>query len=248
MAYIPGLFIHHVLHKLLVLINVDIVSSDDVISETSVQFSSVRAPGQSGGSIGISLWLSGFFLLGSFDNQLGNWVIRFVAQVEDVNTVFTSSSDPLLKWVEGNLGNWGTSVEGSVFFSQVREVPNLEDVFLTSGSDVSSQWGNGEGVNVFLVCLPGVLDQEVGLPNFNSTVPTSSGEVWVLGNWGVSDAGNPIGVVVGFVGVFAVSEGVPKLEGLVGTSRDDLSVIKGEADGVDFLTVASEDSGGLSGS
>jgi len=82
---------------------------------------------------------------------------------------------------------------------------------------------------VFVVCLPGVLDQEVRLPDLDSTVPTSGGEVWVLGNWGVSDAGNPVTVVVGFVGVLAVSKGVPKLEGLVSTSGDNLSVIKGEA-------------------
>jgi len=86
------------------------------------------------------------------------------------------------------------------------------------------------------------------LPNLESTVPTDSGEVGVLGNGGVSDTGNPVGVVVGFVGVLAISEGVPKLESLVSTSRDNLSVVKGERNRVDFLGVTNEDSGGLSGS
>jgi len=192
--------------------------------------------------------LGGLFLLWLLNNQLGNWVIRFVVQVENVNTIFTGSGDPLLDWVEGDLGDWGASVEDSVFFAQVVEVPDLEDVFFTTSGDVGTEGGNGQGVDVFLVSLPGVLDQEVGLPDLDSAVPTSSGEVWVLGNWGVSDAGDPVTVVVGFVGVLAVSKGVPELEGLVSTSGDDLSVIEGEADGVDFLTVASEDSGGLTSS
>jgi len=192
--------------------------------------------------------LGGLFLLWLFNNQLGNWIIGVVVQVEDVNTILASGSDPLLDWVEGNLGDWGASVEDSVFFAQVVEVPDLEDVFLTTGSDVGTEWGNGQGVDVFLVSLPGVLDQEVGLPDLDSAVPTSGGEVWVLGNWGVSDAGDPVTVVVGFVGVLAVSKGVPELEALVGTSGDNLSVIEGEGDRVDFLGVASEDSGGLTGS
>jgi len=51
-----------------------------------------------------------------------------------------------------------------------------------------------------------------------------------------------------FVGVLAVSNGVPKLESLVSTAGDDLSVVVGEGDSVDFLLVTNEDSGGLSGS
>jgi len=86
------------------------------------------------------------------------------------------------------------------------------------------------------------------LPDFKSSVPTNGGEEGVLSNGAVSDAGNPIGVVVGLVGVLAVSKGVPKLEVLLSTSRDNLSVVLGEADSVDFLGVANEDSGGLSGS
>jgi len=85
--------------------------------------------------------LGGLFLLWLFNNQLGNWVIRFVVQVEDVDTVFTGSSNPLLNWVEGNLGDWGSSVEDSVFFAQVVEVPDLEDVFFTTGSNVGTEGG-----------------------------------------------------------------------------------------------------------
>jgi hypothetical protein len=165
-----------------------------------------------------------------------------------VNTVFTGSSNPLLDGVEGNLVDGGTSVEGSVFFREIVKVPDLEGVFLTTGGDVGTEGSNGKGVNVFVVGLEGVLDEEVGLPDLESTVPTDSGEVGVLSNGGVSNAGNPIGMVVGFVGVLAISEGVPELESSVSTSGDNLSVIKGEGNGVDFLSVTNEDSGGLTSS
>jgi len=208
---------------------VNAVNSDDIVSESSEELRSVGAPGQSSacvvfGSVG------GLFLLWLFDDQLGNWIIRVRVQIEDLDTVFTSGGDPLLDGVEADLVDGGTSVEGSVFFVQVVQVPDLEGVFLTTSGDVSAQRSNGEGVDVFLVSLEGVLDQEVGLPDLKSAVPADSGEVGVLGNRGVSDAGDPVGMVVVLVGVLAVSKSVPELEGLISTSGDDLSVIEGEAD------------------
>jgi len=229
-------------------INVNVVDSDDVIGEGSIELSTVGRPGEGGGSVVIRSVLGNLILGSLFNDELGNRIIGVTVQVEDVNTVFTGSSNPLLNGVEGNLVDGGTSVEASVFFAQIIEVPDLEGVFFTTSGDVGTEGSNGEGVNVFVVGLEGVLDQEVGLPDLESTVPTNSGEVGVLGNGGVSDAGNPIGMVVGFVGVLAISEGVPELEGSVGTSGDDLSVIKGERDRVNFLGVANEDSGGLTGS
>jgi hypothetical protein len=229
-------------------INVNVVDSDDVIGEGSVELSTVGGPGEGGGGIDIGSVLGDLILGSLFNDELGNRIIGVTVQVEDVNTVFTGGSNPLLDGVEGNLVDGGTSVEGSVFFGQIVEVPDLKGVFLTTSGDVGTEGSNGEGVNVFVVGLEGVLDEEVRLPDLKSTIPTDGGEVGVLGDGGVSDAGNPIRVVVGFVGVLAISEGVPELEGSVSTSRDDLSVIKGEGNGVDFLGVANEDSGGLTGS
>jgi len=190
----------------------------------------------------------GLFFLGLLNDQFSDRIIGFSVQIENVDTIFASSSNPLLSRVEGDLVDWGTGVKDSVFFIQIISVPDLEDVFFTSGGNIVAQRSNGEGVNVFLMSLEGVLDQEVGLPDLKSSVPTASGEVGVLGNGGVSDAGDPISVVVVFVGVLAVSKSVPQLETSISTSRDDLSIILGETDSVDFLGVTSEASGGLSGS
>ena len=96
--------------------------------------------------------------------------------------------------------------------------------------------------------LEAVLDQELLVPDLKSSVPTSSGEVWGLLDWRVSDAADPVVVVVLLTGELAVCEGVPQLDGSVCASRDDLSVVGGEGAGEDLFLVASEGSGGLAGS
>jgi hypothetical protein len=69
-----------------------------------------------------------------------------------------------------------------------------------------------------------------------------------LDHGGVSNAGDPFGVVVGFTGEFTVGEGVPKFDGLVGSGGDDLSVVGGEATGEDFSSVSNKSFDGQSGS
>jgi len=116
-------------------------------------------------------------------------------------------------------------LELSGFLGEVSEIPNLNAVFFTGGGNVSTHWGNGEGVDVGFVSLEAVLDEEVGVPDLKSAVPASGGEEWSLLDWGVSDGADPVGVVVLFEGELALSNGVPELDGLVGTGGDDLSVV-----------------------
>lgn len=101
--------------------------------------------------------------------------------------------------------------------------------------------------------LERVSDLEVGVPDLESTIPTGRGEVGLvvglglsLLEWGVSDAADPVAVVVGFSGKLAVSESVPELDTLVSSSGDDLSVVLGQGNSVHFLGVANESSHGLS--
>jgi len=54
-------------------------------------------------------------------------------------------------------------------------------------------------------------------------------------------------VVVLFRAEFVFSQSVPELDGLIGTSGDNLSVIRGERDGENFLGVSDESLDGLSG-
>lgn len=234
--------------KLRLFVRVNVVDSDGVVGEGSEELVAVGGPGQSGAWEDIGSQLGFLLLLILFNDDLGNCVIGIVVQVEDVDTIFARSGDPLSGGVEGNLADGGTSVQGSAFFLEVVQVPKLDGIFFTSGGNVVTSGGNGQRVDVFVVGLEGVLDQEVGVPDLESAVPAGRGEVGALLNGGVSDAGDPVGVVVLLVGVLAVSDGVPELEGLVSTTGDDLSVIVGEANGVDFLLVTNEDSGGLASS
>lgn len=104
-------------------------------------------------------------------------------------------------------------------------------------------------VNVGFVSLEGVSDLEVGVPDLQSTVPTDRGEVRSEGlnlvgrlhDGGVSNAGDPVRVVFLFSrGELAFTENVPELDFSFGTSGENLSVIRGEGNGVDFRLVTNE--------
>jgi len=47
-------------------------------------------------------------------------------------------------------------------------------------------------------------------------------------------------------GVFALTEGVPELDGAVAGARDDLAVVRGEGDGENILGMSNKSSGGSS--
>ena len=64
----------------------------------------------------------------------------------------------------------------------------------------------------------------------------------------VSDLADPVLMVVGFTGVFAVGQSVPKFDFVVGSGRDDLSVVGGKRHRENFFLVADELTDGLSGS
>ena len=101
----------------------------------------------------------------------------------------------------------------------------------------------------------GVSDLEVGIPNFQSSVPSYRGEVRLEGYFRdslqkrrISDTWNPISVVIGLTGEFVIGKCVPQFDSFVGSSWNDLSVVRGESNGEDFLGVSEELSGNLTGS
>lgn len=62
----------------------------------------------------------------------------------------------------------------------------------------------------------GESDLEVVIPNFQFSVPSNSGEIWVEVNFGgsfqkrgISNTRNPIRVVILVTGEFVISKGVP---------------------------------------
>jgi len=152
-------------------VGVDVVNSDGVVGEGSEELVAVVGPGQSSAREDISSKLGFLLLLILFNDDLGDGIIGIVVQIENRNTIFASSGDPLSGGVEGNLGDGGTSVEGSAFLLEVVQVPELDGVFFTTGGNVVASGSNSQGVDVFVVGLEGVLDQEVRVPDLQSSVP-----------------------------------------------------------------------------
>lgn len=227
--------------------DIDVIDSDGVIGETGEQLLTISRPGKRGTGIRVGSDLVGL-VLGLFDDQFSDSIISRLVKVENLDTIFTGGGNPLSAGVEANLVDGSTSVKGSQVFLQVLEVPDLNEVFTTTSGNVETIGGNSKRVDVVLVSLEGIFHDEVRLPDLQSTVPTRGGEVRIAFIGGVSDGGDPVLMVVGFVGVLTFSKGVPELVSSVSTGRDNLSVVAGETNGVDFLLVTNEGSGGLTGS
>jgi len=109
-------------------------------------------------------------------------------------------------------------------------------------------------VDVSFMSLERGLDLEVSAPDFESSIPTNGGEVWLEGSlfaldfdqWRVSNTANPILMVVLFTGIFAISQSVPEFDFSISSRAKDLSVIWTEGNGENFLSVSGESSGGSS--
>jgi len=127
-------------------------------------------------------------------------------------------------------------------------------VFSTSGQIFGVGW-NGNSVDLSAVWFECISDLEVSVPNFESSVPTDWGEVGLESDFGVglevggvSHLADPVLMVVGLTGVLAVGQSVPKLDFVVGSWRDNLSVVGGEGHGENFLLVSDKLTDCLSGS
>lgn len=223
---------------------------DEVVRESSEQLGSIGVPGQGEGGGSLSS-LGHLLFLGEGEVSVG---LVFVGhQIPDLDSVFGGDADPLQFGVEKDLVDFSFGVHFSDGFFEVGDVPEVQDLVFSSGGQVLGVGGDGDSVDLSVVGLEGVSDLEVGVPDLQSSVPSDRGEVGLEVGLGlglqlgrVSDLGNPVLMVVAFAGVFAISQGVPELDFLVGSRGDDLSVVRGEADGEDFLLVSGELSDGLS--
>lgn len=105
-------------------------------------------------------------------------------QVPDFDSVFSSGGDPLEFGVEGDLEDGGSGIEFSGVFFEVFNVPDVEFFVFSSGGDVFSVGGDGNGVDVGFVGFEGVFNLDVGVPDFQSSVPSYRGEVGSLVSFG----------------------------------------------------------------
>ena len=122
----------------------------------------------------------------------------------------------------------------------------MEFSVLSSGGDVLSVGTDGNSVNVAFVSLELVSDGEVGVIDLEPSIPANSDEVGLevdlggLGDRWESDHADPISVVILLSGELAISEGIEQLDFSFSTWGDNLSVVRTEGNGENFLSVSYE--------
>jgi len=80
-----------------------------------------------------------------------------------------------------------------------------------------------------------ILNEEVFVPDFKSSIPSNRGEVFKSWIWRVSYSRNPIGVIVLGNSPFTETLDVPKLDVFFNTTREDETTLWGETAGENFF-------------
>jgi len=137
-----------------------------------------------------------------------------------------------------------TSIQRIEMLSFV-QVPESGSSVLTTRSAQRSIRRYSDSVNVSSVANQVGSQLAVGkVPNFDEFVPSSRYNDGVGSVGGKSHARYPLSVSILVDGILALTQSVPQLDGLVSSSRDNLSVISGESNAQNILGVSNESSGG----
>jgi len=225
-----------------------VVDADLVISETSEQVEAVSRPGE-GYAIGDSL-VRALALRGrDLRLELSNHLLGL--QVPDLDGDLSGSNQPV------PVGGEDHGVDNRSGFQRVQvllllQVPEHGSAVLSAGSAEGTIGRDSDSVQVSLVVLEGVLQQlrlgVLEVPDLDLLVPAARNEEGRGRSGGESDARHPfvvsssLGIALGIVDqvVLHLAEGIPELDGAVTASRDDLSIVTGESDRQNVLSVADE--------
>lgn len=188
-------------------------------------------------------------LVGGLSEQL----ILLGLEVPDLDSVLSADGDPGSLGVEGEAGHNSSSIEFSEGLAAVVEVPDLDLLVLTTGNDEGSLGGGGDGVDVAVMSLEAVLNLEgLVVPDLKASIPSGGSEEAAsevaLGGVAAeeADVADPVGVALLVLGESADTLDIPELDGLVGTSRQNLTVVAREAAAQHLLGVTNEPFSALS--
>ena len=129
------------------------------------------------------------------------------------------------------------------------QIPKHGGTILTSRGTQGAIGRNTDSVEVSSVSNKVIAELAVGqCPNLDKTIPSTGYNKWDRLGGTETDARYPLGVTFGISanGVLAFTEGVPKLDGLVTRSRNDLTVVHAEGNGENILGVSYETTSGAS--
>lgn len=213
------------------------VNVDVSIGASSEQRVSVRGPLQGHAPWNSALW-----------HGLGGELVQdvLVFQVPDLDGRISSSAQPVILRGEAHSVDRRVGVQ-RVQMLTVIYVPEHSSAVLTTGTAQRSIRRDGDGVKHTSVSGEVRLQLAViQVPDLDQFIPTTRDDQGVLGGRRKSDAGDPVSVVFFDNGVFALSEGVPKLDGFISGTGNNLTIVSGEGDGVHVLGMSLKQSNGSS--
>ena len=110
------------------------------------------------------------------DNELinfeeGNGSLRFRDQIPDGDAFFSGGRNPLAFGIEGELADLGFALEFSGEFVHFGDVPDSNDFSSSCGGEVFAVGGDADTVDVFVMMFERASDLEIGVPNFDSSIP-----------------------------------------------------------------------------
>jgi len=186
--------------------------SDQIIGVSSEQRLTVSGPRQRDA-------ISGSCFTTQADNfgfQLIHDGFRF--QIPDLNGWTSRGAEPVSVWTEGESVDYVGSFERVQMFTLI-EVPEHGFTVFTTGSAQRTVRRHGDGVDVPTMAVVIGLQLAVGeVPNFDHLIPTTRHDDWVLCVGREPHVRHPLCVAFFLDGVFALTKGVPQLDGVVTSS------------------------------
>jgi len=216
--------------------------TDVVISVTGKEGTTVSGPGEGDASrvlgVGSTSTELGVVVLVEFSNDvLGD-------EIPDLNSLLGGSDEPVSVGREGKSMDDISSIERVEMFAFV-EVPEHGSSVLSSGSTERTVRGDSDSVDVISVSGEVGAELAVGqVPDLDLLVPASRDDQGVLCVGGETNAAHPFGVTLILDGVLALTESIPKADGLVARTRNNLSVVSREGNAENILGVTNESLGG----
>jgi len=168
-----------------------------------------------------------------------------VWEIVDLDTLFGTDDEPVELGGEQDNVNWGFGVD--LFeMSSFNQVPDVDFTVSTTGGDEVGVWCKIKGVDLSFMSNEGVLEGHDGvIPDLDGLIPGGRDDDWLLDIVEVSDAGNPVGVLVLVNGELADTVDVPNLEVLIDGTGGNLSIVWGEGDREDIFGVTDKSLSGL---
>jgi len=210
--------------------------SDDIISVSSKEGSSISRPGEGKASRVDGLGLE----VGVVLVQIGNNCLAL--QIPNLNSTLGSSAEPISGWAENKRVNDVSSIQRVKVLSLV-QVPESRSSVFTTRSTERTIGRYGDCINISSMSNRVGSEFAVGkIPHLHKFVPSSGHNDGVLNVGGESNTADPLCVTLLINGVFTLSKGIPQLNSLVSGARHNLSVVSGEGNRKNVLGVSNESS------